>query len=76
VMRTSNFCADSGTCTAGGNHCTGPVDFSANYIQLNRDYFNGIAKPGYTPYIYPHPLTQDGHGTKPASPTNLTVSVH
>ena len=75
VMRTSNFCADSGTCTAGGNHCTGTVDFSANYIQLNRDYFNGLAKPGYTPYVYPHPLTQDDRGSKPASPTNLTVSV-
>ncbi len=25
-------------------------------ILENRDFFNGIPKPGYTPYIYPHPL--------------------
>jgi hypothetical protein len=40
-------------------------DSSANYIQANRDYFNGsTAKPGYSPYTYPHPLT----GTVPSSP--------
>ncbi len=22
-----------------------------------RDYTNGVARPGYTPYVYPHPLT-------------------
>ncbi len=27
-----------------------------NYLQQGRDYFVGIAKPGYTPYQYPHPL--------------------
>jgi len=26
-------------------------------IQANRDYFNGIPRPNYTPFIYPHPLT-------------------
>jgi hypothetical protein len=26
-------------------------------IQLGRDYFNEVAKPGYTPYTYPHPWT-------------------
>lgn len=25
-----------------------------------RDYTNGVAKPGYAPYTYPHPLTQIG----------------
>ncbi len=25
-------------------------------IQINRDYFEGINKPGYKPYRYPHPL--------------------
>lgn len=30
---------------------------SVNYIVANRDYFNGsTAKPGYTPYQFPHPL--------------------
>jgi len=32
------------------------------------DYINGIPKPGYTPYTYPHPLTG------PLPPTNLTVT--
>ena len=26
------------------------------HIIEGRDYFNGTAKPGYTPYTYPHPL--------------------
>ena len=25
-------------------------------IQLGRDYFNNTPKPGYAPYVYPHPL--------------------
>lgn len=48
--------------------CTGSTyDTSANYIKLNRDYFNGsTAKPGYTPYTYPHPLRS---GTSSPTPT-------
>ena len=26
-------------------------------IQENRDFFNNIPRPGYTPFTYPHPLT-------------------
>jgi hypothetical protein len=26
------------------------------HIKKNRDYYDNIAKPGYTPYEYPHPL--------------------
>jgi len=57
--------------------CGGTVDTSANYVVLNRDYFNGsAAKPGYTPYVYPHPLTLDGSlGVAPAAPTGLSASV-
>ncbi|MFH1787587.1 MAG: DUF4215 domain-containing protein [archaeon] len=29
-----------------------------NHIQENRDYYNNVKKLGYTPYTYPHPLTQ------------------
>ena len=36
-----------------GNPCN--LDFS-DFWQENRDYVVGIAKPGYTPYTYPHPL--------------------
>jgi hypothetical protein len=25
-------------------------------IKLGTDFYDGIAKPGYTPYVYPHPL--------------------
>ncbi len=32
-------------------------------------YFNGIARPGYTPYTYPHPLVSG----LPGPPTNLRV---
>ena len=28
----------------------------SNYLIEGRDYFVGTAKPGYTPYTYPHPL--------------------
>jgi hypothetical protein len=29
------------------------------FIQENRDYYINTPRPGYTPYTYPHPLTQD-----------------
>ncbi len=29
-----------------------------DHIKENRDYYNDTQKPGYTPYTYPHPLTQ------------------
>jgi len=29
------------------------------FIQENRDFYNNTPRPGYTPYTYPHPLTQD-----------------
>jgi Cys-rich repeat protein len=28
----------------------------AGQVQENRDYFNAKPMPGYTPYVYPHPL--------------------
>jgi len=43
-------------------------------VALNRDLYNQ-ARPGYTPYVYPHPLTS-GSGSSnppPAPPQNLTV---
>jgi hypothetical protein len=30
-----------------------------HHIQEGRDYHNDTPRPGYTPYEYPHPLTQD-----------------
>ncbi len=60
----------------GGSACTGP-DSTVKYIVANRDYFNGTtAKPGYTPYTYPHPLTQGSPNNTPAAPTGLAAVVH
>lgn len=36
-------------------------------------FHNNVARPGWTPYIYPHPLTQVG-GTVPLRPIHLTIS--
>jgi len=60
------------------NTNAGPVSvestgFTSTDVVLNRDYFLS-AMPGYTPYAYPHPLTNTTTGTKPPSPpTNLTI---
>jgi hypothetical protein len=35
-------------------------------IKEGRDYFNNVPKPGYSSFVYPHPLTlADGSGTNP-----------
>jgi hypothetical protein len=67
---------NTGISDYGGSDCSSP-DTSANYIKLNRDYFNGSTpKPGYTPYTYPHPLVlSESLGTAPAPPTGLSASV-
>ncbi len=50
----------------------GTPDQSANYIQQGRDYFIGIPKPGYTKFIYPHPLR--GEPTPPSPAPTPTPS--
>jgi hypothetical protein len=37
-------------------HCATPS--MADHIQLNRDYYDNIQKPGYFSYAYPHPLAR------------------
>jgi len=49
-----------------------------NFIVQGRDFIVGKAKPGYTPYTYPHPLrTGVAPGPTPAStplpPSNLHI---
>jgi hypothetical protein len=39
-----------------------------NVIRQGEHYFNGIPMPGYEPYVYPHPLTQQD-GTPTPGPT-------
>jgi hypothetical protein len=45
------------------NRITGSIN-----VVSGRDFFSGTARPGYTPYVYPHPLTGG-----PTAPTNLRV---
>jgi hypothetical protein len=53
------------------------VTAGASHVVAGRDYFNNgtTPKPGYVPYTYPHPLTQDGdpQPSTLAAPTNLRV---
>jgi hypothetical protein len=46
--------------------CTSP-DQTSNYVVSGRDYFNtsGTAKPGWTAYTYPHPLTASSSSSAP-----------
>jgi len=48
-----------------------------NFIKLNRDFYVGTPRPGYTPYTYPHPLSTaivpPPPITVPAAPSNLHV---
>jgi hypothetical protein len=46
---------------------------SAAHIQSGRDFFNNVAKPGYTSYTYPHPLIQAWTPSTVAPPQNLHV---
>ena len=48
---------------------------SQAHIQPNRDYYNNIEKPGYTPYTYPHPLITTW-GTGIAAPRNFRLSAN
>jgi hypothetical protein len=40
---------------------------SESFIQEGRDYYVNTPKPGYTPYIYPHPLRSTVGGATPVS---------
>jgi hypothetical protein len=42
------------------------------HIVQGRDFFNDTPRPGYTPYVYPHPLQVGGQRPPPA-PTGLKV---
>lgn len=42
------------------NYWSGCVDPQpSDHVQANRDYFNDTPRPGYVPYIFPHPLSVD-----------------
>ncbi|MFX0196082.1 MAG: hypothetical protein ACFFCW_08165 [Candidatus Hodarchaeota archaeon] len=50
----------------------GGLDVNYHLIE-NRDFYNDTQKPGYTPYIYPHPLRTNGDTMPPAPPTGVRV---
>jgi hypothetical protein len=47
------------------------VSSGSSNVQVNRDFFLS-SKPGYTPYVYPHPLVT-GSNPPPQAPTNLKI---
>jgi hypothetical protein len=59
---------DNGTAihyAIGGNNTT---------ILLGRDYFNDTPMPGYTSYVYPHPLVTGGDATPTPQPTSTPAA--
>lgn len=47
---------------------------TTDFIQPNRDFYLGVAKPGYVKFSYPHPLrSAAATPTAPPAPTNLRV---
>lgn len=60
---------------SGSNQCAGNVNENnpGFYVALSRDYFTA-AKPGWTRYTYPHPLTGTVTGA-PAPPSSLKLTV-
>jgi hypothetical protein len=59
------------------NQSSGNVDFwvdnaYSSYIMAGRDYYKDTSKPGYTAYIYPHPLVTTAT-PGPSAPKNLRI---
>jgi hypothetical protein len=52
----------------GGFSCGAGIGF---YLQAGRDYVTGSPMPGFTAYMYPHPLA--GPGAPPPTPANLRI---
>lgn len=57
--------------TLNGRQAT--VDGGLNPIIEGRDFFNQ-PKPGYSPYVYPHPLVTEGEAAAPSAPANLRAT--
>jgi hypothetical protein len=63
----------------GNTYNSSPLDlfvrsgcsFKAAHIQEGRDFYNGIQRPEYTPYTYPHPLQGVAPDTTP--PDNIAT---
>lgn len=55
-----------GTSDYNPNECGPGAKRTSDYVQPGREYLYGVAKPGYTKYVYPHPLR--GGGSPPPAP--------
>jgi hypothetical protein len=70
---TGTGASDIGTNNGEPASC-GTTYSTTDFFKLNRDYFvNSGAKPGYSSFSYPHPLTQGSTSTRLPSPTNLRL---
>ena len=54
----NNVNVDTSGPSAGQHQNYNPEPCMSKILVQNRDYFNDTQLPGYTPYQYPHPLTQ------------------
>jgi hypothetical protein len=76
----SDFADNDGgnSCVMAAGQSSGYYDNTQYYVRTGKEVINsGTAKPGYTPYTYPHPLRQTlSSGTGPAAPTDLAASVN
>lgn len=70
---SSTGCATGGSCT---NNITMTSDGDAHVV-AGRDYINNgtTPKPGYTAYVYPHPLQGNSSSTSLLPPTGVSVVV-
>ena len=60
-------CGNSDACSLCSSR-----SLASTFIQSGREYLVNTAKPGYTPFTYPHPLASTT--PPPGTPTNLTVN--
>jgi hypothetical protein len=58
----------------GEKHDVDVFSYGKNpHIVEGRDFFNNVPKPGYTPFVYPHPLVSGTATSSAPAPTDLKV---
>lgn len=68
-------CAIAPTAINASGQCNAGSAIGACFVAINRDYYLS-AKPGYTPYAYPHPLavgTPPPDTTPPEPPSGVVI---
>lgn len=69
----------SGTGCSSGGSCSNDIKMINDgdaHVKEGRDFINNgtTAKPGYTPFVYPHPLSSGKEVMKPNPPTDVLIS--